>query len=92
MYFYVVCGTQYVVKRVRKSIQGQSMSRGTINFPTNAPWLSDLDNYGADAFYLGTANPMNLMTDLADDEPEGGWELLQLVELGHGMFLPLVVR
>jgi hypothetical protein len=31
-----------------------------------------------EALYLGMANPMNLMTDLTDDEPEGGWELLRL--------------
>ena len=41
-------------------------------------------NYGIrtmvsdDALYLGTANPMNLMTNLSDDKPEGGWELLRL--------------
>jgi hypothetical protein len=28
--------------------------------------------------YLGMANPMNLLTDLSDDKPEGGWELLHL--------------
>ncbi|MFY1699675.1 MULTISPECIES: hypothetical protein [unclassified Solwaraspora] len=28
--------------------------------------------------YIGTANPMNLRTDLTDDVPEGGWELLKL--------------
>jgi hypothetical protein len=31
-----------------------------------------------DAVYLGMANAMNLMTDLADDRPEGGWELIRL--------------
>lgn len=30
-----------------------------------------------DALYLGSANPMNFMTDLRDDRPEGGWELLR---------------
>ncbi len=41
-------------------------------------------NYGIrtmvsdDALYLGTANPMNLMTNPSDDKPEGGWELLRL--------------
>jgi hypothetical protein len=41
-------------------------------------------NYGIrtmvsdDALYLGSANPMNLMTDRTDDRPEGGWELLRL--------------
>jgi hypothetical protein len=43
--------------------------------------LGNYANYGIrtmladDALYLGTANPMNLMTDLADQLPEGGWEL-----------------
>jgi hypothetical protein len=31
-----------------------------------------------DGFFLGTANPMNLMTNLGDDKPEGGWELLRM--------------
>jgi hypothetical protein len=31
-----------------------------------------------DGLYLGMANPMNLLTDLTDDKPEGGWELLRL--------------
>jgi hypothetical protein len=31
-----------------------------------------------DGLFLGTANPMNLMTDLTDEYPEGGWELLRL--------------
>lgn len=28
--------------------------------------------------FIGTANPMNLLTDLDDNKPEGGWELLLL--------------
>jgi hypothetical protein len=31
-----------------------------------------------DALYLGMANSLNLMTDPADNRPEGGWELIQL--------------
>lgn len=31
-----------------------------------------------DTLFLGMANPMNLLTDLNDDRPEGGWELLEL--------------
>jgi len=31
-----------------------------------------------DGLYIGTANPRNLMTDLTDDLPEGGWELIRL--------------
>jgi hypothetical protein len=30
--------------------------------------------------YLGTANGMNLLTDPNDDLPDGGWELLRLVD------------
>lgn len=52
--------------------------------------ITGVGNYGsygirtmasdADHFYLGMANPMNLMTDLTDDKPEGGWELIQMDE------------
>ncbi len=31
-----------------------------------------------DALYLGMSNPMNLMTNLEDKKPEGGWELIRL--------------
>jgi hypothetical protein len=31
--------------------------------------------------YLGMANPMNLMTDTNDAQPEGGWELIALKKL-----------
>ena len=31
-----------------------------------------------DGLYLGMANPMNLLTDLTDNKPEGGWELIRL--------------
>jgi len=31
-----------------------------------------------EALYLGTANPMNMLTDPCDDKPEGGWELRRL--------------
>ena len=45
----------------------------------------------ADALYLGTANPMNLMTALDDDLPEGGWELLRLQPYQHHQLnLPLL--
>ncbi|MFY1637919.1 hypothetical protein ACN27F_32370 [Solwaraspora sp. WMMB335] len=33
--------------------------------------------------YLGMANPMNLRTDLTDDVPEGGWELIKLTPKHH---------
>jgi hypothetical protein len=32
----------------------------------------------AEGLYLGMANPMNLLTDLSDDKPEGGWELIRI--------------
>lgn len=47
----------------------------------------------ADGLYLGMANPMNLLTDLDDDLPEGGWELLRLsLPPGEVIYLPLVLR
>ncbi|MDY0222920.1 MAG: JDVT-CTERM domain-containing protein [Desulfobacterium sp.] len=49
--------------------------------------IGNYANYGirtmvsdVDHLYLGTANPMNLMTDLTKNEPEGGWELIQMDE------------
>jgi hypothetical protein len=32
--------------------------------------------------YIGTANPMNLLTNLTDAIPDGGWELIQLTPRG----------
>lgn len=53
--------------------------------PESVNGVGNYSNYGirtmlnADgALYLGTANPMNLMTDPNDGRPEGGWELLKL--------------
>ena len=54
--------------------------------PVDLAGLDNWSSYGVrfmdmdeDELYLGMANPMNLMTDLTDDEPEGGWELLRLL-------------
>ncbi len=47
--------------------------------------MDNFANYGirtmvsADRFYLGSANPMNLMTNTGDALPPGGWELIELV-------------
>ena len=47
--------------------------------------VDNFSNYGirtvisSDRLYLGTANPMNLLTDTNDGLPEGGWELLELI-------------
>jgi hypothetical protein len=41
-----------------------------------------------DGLYLGMSNPMNLLTDLTDDKPEGGWELLRMTR--H--LIPLAVN
>ncbi|MBM4397797.1 MAG: hypothetical protein FJ087_19180 [Deltaproteobacteria bacterium] len=58
------------------------------DLPAKAESLDGLGNkatYGirtmvaGDAFYLGTANPMNLLADPAKPGPKGGWELLRLV-------------
>ncbi|MGM0384923.1 MAG: hypothetical protein ACQERF_02920 [Actinomycetota bacterium] len=40
-----------------------------------------------DALYLGMANPMNLLTDPGDDQPQGGWQLLRLSQ-GKAMLAP----
>ncbi|MBN1996773.1 T9SS type A sorting domain-containing protein, partial [candidate division KSB1 bacterium] len=51
-------------------------------FYENINGIGNYTNYGArnmvsnDALYLGMANPMNLLTDLTDTKPEGGWELI----------------
>jgi len=67
---------------------GADLFRFTSNdlpaFPEDVSGVGNYYNYGirnmiSDGdLYLGTANPMNLMTDLADSKPEGGWELLKL--------------
>jgi hypothetical protein len=53
--------------------------------PESISGVGNYGNYGIrtmiaddDVLYLGSANPMNLLTDLDDDKPEGGWELLRL--------------
>jgi hypothetical protein len=52
--------------------------------PESVAGVGNFTNYGIrtmvsdDALYLGTANPMNLLTDLTDPLPEGGWELIKL--------------
>jgi hypothetical protein len=53
-------------------------------FPQDINGVTNYLNYGIRCLisdgdlFLGTANPMNLMTDLTDTKPEGGWELLRL--------------
>ncbi len=52
--------------------------------PVSVAGVGNYTNYGIrnllgdDALYVGTANPMNLLTDPKDDLPEGGWELIGL--------------
>lgn len=53
--------------------------------PENTDGFGNFANYGirnmmiySDAIYLGTANPMNLLTNLEDEWPEGGWELIRV--------------
>ncbi|UCF91269.1 MAG: hypothetical protein JSW39_23825 [Desulfobacterales bacterium] len=52
--------------------------------PVSLSGVGNFTNYGVrtmvsdDFLYLGMANPMNLLTDPADDMPEGGWELIRL--------------
>ncbi len=53
-------------------------------FYENINGIGNYTNYGVrnmasnDALYLGMANPMNLLTDLTDEKPEGGWELIAM--------------
>lgn len=53
--------------------------------PEDISGLGNYLNYGVrnlvatdDALYIGIADPMNLMTDPGDDEPDGGWELIKV--------------
>ena len=52
--------------------------------PESLDGVDNLTNYGirtmveGGGLFVGTANPMNLLTDLDDPLPEGGWELLCL--------------
>jgi hypothetical protein len=57
-------------------------------FPESIGGVGNYTNYGVrsmasapSGLYIGTANPMNLLTDTTDDVPEGGWEVLRLVDL-----------
>lgn len=53
--------------------------------PDSIDGVGNFTNYGVrnmvsdeKGLYLGMANPMNLLTDPADDMPEGGWELIRI--------------
>jgi hypothetical protein len=52
--------------------------------PVSLSGIGNYTNYGirtmvsSDSLYMGTSNPMNLLTDPDDDKPEGGWELRRL--------------
>jgi hypothetical protein len=66
-------------------------SRQAPAIPVNVSGLGNFTNYGVrtmvstkDALYLGTANPMNLLTDETDSMPEGGWELIRLERTNFG--------
>jgi len=58
--------------------------------PESLDGLGNHTSYGVrnmvsdDALYLGMANPMNLLTDPNDGQPEGGWELLRLAADSDG--------
>jgi uncharacterized repeat protein (TIGR01451 family) len=69
-----------------------------IDYPAVAESTDGVGNYAnygirtmlaADVLYLGSANPMNLMTDPTDDRPEGGWELIRLVDESQTVDLAL---
>ena len=65
------------------------MRFGNLNSPAETisnDGLGNYLNYGfrtmigyGDDLFIGTANPMNLMTSTTDGLPDGGWELLKLV-------------
>ncbi|MFN0101059.1 MAG: hypothetical protein ACKV2U_03095 [Bryobacteraceae bacterium] len=55
----------------------------------NTNGVGNYTNYGVrnivpvgTKLYLGTANPMNLLTNYTDSVPDGGWELLQMTPRG----------
>lgn len=69
-------------------------SRNTPAAPVSRSGVGNFTNYGIrtmvatrDALYLGTANPMNLLTAPNDDVPEGGWELIRLRSKDTGRHL-----
>ena len=54
-------------------------------FPESWGGIDNYTSYGVrnmvsmgGSVYAGMANPMNLLTDLTDNVPEGGWELIKL--------------
>ena len=62
-------------------------SRHAAATPVSRSGVGNFTNYGVrtmvatpDALYVGTANPMNLLTDQNDGVPEGGWELIRLTK------------
>jgi hypothetical protein len=66
-------------------------SRNAPAAPVSRSGVGNFTNYGIrtmvatrEALYLGTANPMNLLTDTADDVPQGGWELIRLKRNSDG--------
>ena len=78
-----------IVTRTFEGLYGADLwvfsSRHTPATPFSRSGVGNFTNYGVramvatpDALYLGTANPMNLLTDETDDVPEGGWELIRL--------------
>jgi hypothetical protein len=56
-------------------------------FPESISGIGNYTNYGirtmtlgTQSLFIGTANPMNLMTNPLDSLPEGGWELIELTK------------
>ncbi len=57
-------------------------------YPESLAGVGNYTSYGVrnllsvnGTLYAGMANPMNLLTDGADDVPEGGWELIALTDV-----------
>jgi hypothetical protein len=76
------------LKNIAKNFYGADLyhfvSEDRPGIPVSLSGVGNYTNYGIrtmvsdDFLYLGTANPMNLLTDTSDATPLGGWELRKL--------------
>jgi hypothetical protein len=72
-----------------RAFGGDLWTFGFVDGPAKAEDTGGLGNYtsygvrslapGGGSLFVGMANAMNLLTNPADDVPEGGWELIELV-------------
>jgi hypothetical protein len=77
------------IKNLATNFYGADLFRfGSVDLPADTISMNGIGNYtnygirtmvGSEhELFLGTANPMNLLTDTTDNLPEGGWELRSL--------------